>query len=87
MENNKPEKHIRFGGVRVTIWKDTRKSPNGASFESRTITVDRAYKSAEGEWRNTSSLRENDIPKAIAALCKTYDYIMGKEEEKGDDEG
>lgn len=84
MEKDKPEKHIRFGCVRVTIWKDKRQGPNGTSFVSRSMTIDRSYKSAEGEWKTTSSLRENDVPKAIAALQKAYEFIMGESDQ---DEG
>ena len=79
---NKPEKHIKFGGVRVTIWQDSRKSPNGQAFETRSVTVDRAYKDAQGNWKNTNSLREGDIPKAVAALNKAFVYMT---EKRGDD--
>jgi hypothetical protein len=78
-KNNKPEKHIKFGGVRVTIWRENRKNQSGQSFESRSVTLDRAYKDAQGEWQNTGSLREADIPKAIAALSKAYTCVMEKE--------
>jgi hypothetical protein len=81
MENNKPEKHIRFGGVRVSIWKDTRQNANGGSFESRSVTLDRAYKDANGEWKGTGTMRESDIPKAISALQEAYAYIMRKSEQ------
>lgn len=80
---NHPAKHIRFGGIRVTLWKDERKGPTGQSFDSWSATIDRAYKDAKGVWQNTGSLRENDIPKAIAALQKAYAYIL---EKGGDDD-
>jgi len=75
MENNKPEKHFRFGGVRGTVWRDRRKGQDGRAFDSVSVTLDRAYRNADGEWQNTASLRENDIPKAIAALQKTFVYL------------
>jgi hypothetical protein len=72
---NKPEKHIKFGGVRVSIWKDVRKNAGGGAFESRSVTLDRAYKDGNGQWQNTGSLRENDVPKAVAALQKAFEYM------------
>jgi hypothetical protein len=81
---NRPAKHYRFGSVRVTLWKDARTGPSGQSFDSWSVTIDRAYKDAKGAWQNTGSLRENDLPKAMAALQKAYAYIM---EKGGDDEG
>ncbi len=80
MENNKPEKHIKLGGVRVTIWRDTRQNQSGQSFATRSVTLDRAYKDAQGEWKNTASLRENDLPKAVAALNKAFAYLTEKED-------
>jgi hypothetical protein len=79
---NHPAKHFKFGAVRVTLWKDTRTGPTGQSFDSWSVTMDRAFKDAKGAWQNTGSLRENDIPKAVAALQKAYVHIM----EKGGDE-
>lgn len=79
MENNKPEKNFRLGAVRVSIWKDIRKGPNGREFEARTVTIDRAYKDAGGEWKNTHSLKEADVPKAVAALNKAYLFMLEKE--------
>jgi hypothetical protein len=73
---NHPAKHFKFGAVRVTLWKDERKGPTGQGFDSWSVTIDRAYRDAKGVWQNTGSLRENDIPKAVAALEKAYAHIM-----------
>jgi hypothetical protein len=85
-KNNKPEKHIRFGGVRVSIWKDVRKGPSGKNFESRSVTMDRAYMDAQGKWQNTSSLKESDVPKAIAALTKAFVYMTERETDDANEE-
>jgi hypothetical protein len=82
-KNNKPEKHFRFGGIRVSVWCDMRKGPTGQEFASRSVTMDRAFKDASGQWQNTHSLKENDLPKAIAALQKAYEFMTQK---KGDGE-
>jgi len=80
-EEEKPE-HIKVGPVRVTLWRDTRKTSDGRTFESRTVTIDRAYKDSRDVWQNTSSLRENDIPKAVVALLKAYIQIMERQAEE-----
>ena len=82
----KPE-HIKVGAVRVTLWRDTRKSSDGRAFESRAVTIDRAYKDSHDEWQNTNSLRENDIPKAVVALLKAYIQIMEKNAGEPDGNG
>lgn len=84
MENNKPEKNFRLGAVRVSVWKDTRRDSKGHEFETRSVTIDRAYKDAGGEWKNTHSLREDDVPKVIAALNKAYLFMLEKEPEADD---
>ena len=84
MKNNKPEKHFRLGAVRVSIWKDVRKGRNGRTFEARSVSLDRAYKDAGGEWKHTHSLKEADVPKAIAGLNKAYLFMLEKEPETED---
>ncbi len=84
MENNKPEKQFKLGAVRVSVWRDARKGANGHNFETRSVTIDRAYKDAGGEWKNTHSLKEADVPKAVAALNKAYLFMLEKEPEPED---
>lgn len=84
--NNLPEKHVKFGGVRVSIWKNVRTGKNGKSFKTHTVKVDRAYTDANGEWHNTGNLKENDIPKAITALQKAFEYITEREVDNVDQE-
>jgi len=84
METNKPEKHFKFGGVRATVWCDVRKSAGGKSFKSRSVTLDRAYKDADGEWKNTHSLKEGDILKAMTALQQAFEFMTQKSD--GEDE-
>jgi hypothetical protein len=86
-KNNKPEKHFKFGGIRVSVWCDMRKGPGGQSFESRSVTMDRSFKDASGNWQHTQSLKENDIPKAVAALQKAYEFMTQKKGDGEDDGG
>ena len=45
----------------------------------KNVRLARAYKSRDGEWRETPSFRESDIPKAIVALQKAYEYLVMEE--------
>ena len=74
-QKHRPEKSYKFGSVRVSIWKGTRNTRDGRQFETSNVTIDRAYKDADGNWKNTSSLKENDIPRAIAALQAAFVYL------------
>lgn len=77
-KNTSPEKKFSAGAVSATIWKNatTRKDGNLAEFS--TISLQRSYKDAAGNWQNASSLRLNDIPKAGLVLQKAYEYLTYK---------
>ena len=76
---NQPEKKFSTGAITATIWKNNGTSKqNGESVEFRTIQLDRRYKDKEGNWKSTSSLRLNDLPKASLVLDKAYEYLVLK---------
>ncbi len=71
MENNLPEMKFSTGGVQVTIWRNS-----GEKGEFRTVSFDKRYKDKEGNWKSTNTLMVNDLPKAIVALNKAYEYSV-----------
>jgi hypothetical protein len=71
----KPEHKIRVGAVSATVWKRTHATRDGRTFTKRQVCLDRTYKDGGGEWRSTNSYDLNDIPKAVLALEKAYDYL------------
>lgn len=78
----KPEKKINAGAIQVSVWKN--KAESG---EYKTVSFDRRYKDKQtGEWKSTNSLRVGDVPKAIAALSKAYEYLIIKEDSFNVDE-
>jgi len=70
----KPVKSVKVGSVEVAVWENS--SKEGRKFY--TTTLDRNYKAGE-EWKKTSSLRDNDLPKAILALQEAYHFVSLKE--------
>ena len=72
---NKPEKKFKAGAVTATIWTNT--SERGSY---GTVQLARVYKDKNNAWKNTSSLRENDIPKATLVLQKAFEYLAFKEQ-------
>ena len=45
------------------------------TFTVRTVSFQKRYRDAKGEWQATSSLHVNDIPKATLVLAKAYEYL------------
>ena len=75
-----PIKKFSAGAVHVAVWENETQSAEGSS-SYNTISITRRYKAKDGEWKNSSSLRLNDVPKAVLALQEAYKYLALKEPE------
>tara|TARA_Y100000310_G_scaffold320072_1_gene376102 strand:- start:29 stop:262 length:234 start_codon:yes stop_codon:yes gene_type:complete len=73
---NQPEKKFSTGAICATIWKNESKEGN----EFNTVTVERRFQDKEGNWKSTSSLRLNDLPKIAVVVNKAYEHLVLKEE-------
>ena len=72
--SNKPEQVFKVGPVRAAIFQNEI-VVNGNNVSLSKVVIEVRYKDKNGEWKGTNSLSINDIPKAILALQKAYDYI------------
>ena len=90
--SNKPVDTIRYGRLKGTIWGNPGKDGKPPIYN---VTITRSYTTAEGQWRETSSLGENDLlklghlnPKLIdrIAQLKAADRDVS-EDENADEEG
>lgn len=75
-----PVKKFSVGGIQVAVWENDGKE--GRKFYN--ATFDRRYKDKDGKWQSTSSLGANDLPKAILALQKAYEFMLLKEPDVSD---
>ncbi|MEW6295499.1 MAG: hypothetical protein AB1467_04370 [Candidatus Diapherotrites archaeon] len=73
-----PIKKFSAGGIVVSVWENSSEK-NGIEKSFNTVTIDRRYKNSEEEWKSSSSLRVNDIPKAILVLQEAFRFISLKE--------
>lgn len=80
VHKNTPEKKFRASPITATIWTNEVKSKEGELRLFRTISLERSYKDKDDNWKSTTSLRVNDLPKAVLVLNKAYEYISIKEE-------
>jgi len=78
---NLPEKRFSTGAISATIWKNQTIGKNNEPVEFRTVSLQRRYKDADGNWQSSSSLRVNDLPKAVLVLNKAYEYLVLKEQD------
>ena len=71
----KPEISFKAGAVKASVFVNEVQTAKGkASF--KTVSLQRAYKDKEGQFKNTSSFREEDLPKAILVLGKAYEHLL-----------
>ena len=86
MEPNKPKKKFSTGAISATIWQNQGTRKTGESVSFNTVSLQRGYKDKEGNWKSTSTLRINDIPKAILVLQKAYEHLTLRELETNSQE-
>jgi len=77
--SNKPETVFKIGAVRAAIFRNTIEK-NGQSIQLPKVVLEVRYKDKTGQWNGTHSLSLNDLPKAILALQKAYEYLMEHKE-------
>ena len=73
--SQKPEAEFKVGAVRATVWANSKHTSDGKLFNSHKVSIERIYKDNDG-FKSTNSLDTNDIPKAMLALNKAYEYLM-----------
>jgi hypothetical protein len=71
----KPETVFKVGAVRASVFQNTIEK-NGQSIQLPKVVIEVRYKDKSGQWQGTNSLSINDLPKAILALQKAFEYLM-----------
>lgn len=81
---NKPEQNFRVGNMTASVWKNEVTKDN-KTMAFYTVSLQRSYKDKDNKWKNTDSMRNNDIPKAVMALNKAYEYLFTANKDQGED--
>ena len=71
----KPEISFKCGSCDAAVFENEI-AAGGKTIRIKKVSFQKRYKDSVGEWKNTNSLDVNDIPKAILALTKAYEYIV-----------
>lgn len=70
----KPEISFKIGAVRACVFRNA-VAQNGKMVSLPKVVLEVRYKDKTGQWNGTNSLSLNDIPKAILALQKAFEYL------------
>ncbi len=76
MRNNPPEKIIMVGPCRVSIFRNLVMMKDGREIEIPKVVLEVRYRDKDGRWRGTQGLSVREIPKAILALQKAFEYLQ-----------
>ncbi len=79
---SKPEIVFKVGAVRASVFRNTIEK-QGKLIPLPKVVIEVRYRGKTGQWNGTNSLSLNDLPKAILALQKAFEYLM---ENKGPQE-
>ena len=82
MTTNQPVARFKHGSITASIFENEVKK-NGNSFTVSKVVLQKSFLDKNQHWQTTSSLDTNDVPKAIMALTKAYDFVT-RSEAKGD---
>lgn len=81
--NDKPTSErvrtLRDGLLFVTIWAQASAKEPERVFHS--VSIERRYQDADGNWRSTKSMRPHDLPRLASLLQQAHDLIPKREDE------
>ena len=78
---SQPEISFKVGAVRAAIFRNTMQ--HGAkTINIGKVILEVRYRDKDGQWKSTHSMSANELPKAILALQKAYEYLMTKKSDE-----
>jgi hypothetical protein len=76
---SKPEKVFKIGAVRASIFRNVIER-QGKQVPLPKVILEVRYLDKSGQWKGTNSLSLNEVPKAVLALQKAFEYLSEKKE-------
>ena len=81
-ENNPPMKEFRAGTIVAAIWAETTPT-NGRAAASYSIRIQKRYRDdRDGQWKTTSYLRLDELPKLALVVSRAYEFLTLRETEE-----
>ena len=74
---------LRAGACTVTVFANVHRDGD-EQVTLYSVALRRAYKDQQGRFQYTTSLRANDIPKAMLVLARAYTQLVLKEDRVGE---
>jgi hypothetical protein len=78
---SQPETSFKVGAVRAAIFRNTMQR-GAKTINIGKVILEVRYRDKDGQWKSTHSMSANEVPKAILALQKAYEYLMTKKSDE-----
>ena len=82
---SKPTKVFMVGACRASIFMNLIQK-NGREIQMPKVIFQVRYRDKQGQWKGTNSLGLNDLPKAILALQKAYEYLTDRKSRQSEEQ-
>ena len=80
---DQPTKEFRAGTIVAAIWTKST-TIDGRSVAQHSIRIQKRYRDERsGEWKTTTYLRPDELPKLSLVVSKAYEYLMLRETDNG----
>ena len=70
----KPEEVFQAGAIQASVFVNER-DIDGKKVKMKSISFHKSYLD-KGEWKTTSTLNPEDLPKAILVFMQAYSFVM-----------
>jgi len=76
----RPEKKFKVGGCTASVFANQVNTIAGKAL-IKSVSLQKTFKNKDGNFQSNSTFGANDLPKAILALSKAYEYLVLEENE------
>lgn len=73
-ETNRPVHTVRYGLIKAAVWRNI-VDMGGSSRPMYNVTLTRSYRDGEDNWKDTTSLGQEDLLVAAKALNEAHSFI------------
>lgn len=81
-DNNPPMKEFRAGTIVAAIWAEAAPT-NGRATPLYSIRIQKRYRDdRDGQWKTTSYLRPDELPKLALVVSRAYEFLTLRETEE-----
>lgn len=78
-----PVQKYQAGQLTVSVWKNKMTTKDGKEYDTVSMQLQNRYKDGD-DWKESKSIRINQVPKAISLLQRAYDEQIIKSKEDFD---